>query len=296
MKTICEPINVNDKLLSGFVSVFHLMDMIEQNTENEFILDFSKAQFVSPTFTLPLLTFLKGCNKNYRFQNVSGYLSTIHFADAIKPDEGRISAFKAMMEAYGNKSFMPIINFPTKASSDDVKNQILSTVENLLIHQANISGNVAAGLKYIVEECVDNITQHSKSERGAIVAQAYPNKHYLDICIADNGVTLLGSYLENNDQDIASDLEAMQAANRGISTKNLPDAENRGYGIITSKKMLVEGLDGAFVMLSGTAMYLYNRVENRFIELPHGLRCPGTIVAFRVPYINGNFNYINYVE
>ena len=32
-------------------------------------------------------------------------------------------------------------------------------------------------------------------------------------------------------------LDQVQAANRGISSKNLPDAENRGYGIYTSNRM-----------------------------------------------------------
>ena len=60
--------------------------------------------------------------------------------------------------------------------------------------------------------------------------------------------------LQNN--EIESDLEAIQAANRGISTKNLPNAENRGYGIITSKKMLIDGLGGSFIMMSGNARNL----------------------------------------
>ena len=165
-----------------------------------------------------------------------------------------------------------------------------------MIKQASIAPNVATGIKYLIGENVDNITQHSKSERGYIFAQAYPNKQYLDICIADNGITLLGSYKENNDQDIITDLEAIQAANRGISTKNRPEAENRGYGIITSKKMLITGLNGCFAMISGGSMFIYNQNVNKFIDLPQGLKCPGTIVAMRVPYCNSDFNYINYVE
>src|SRR5574344_3058492 len=98
---------------------------------------------------------------------------------------------------------------------------------------------------------VDNITQHSESGCRYIFAQEHPKKHFVDICIADNGITLLGSYKKNGDFDIATDIEAMQAANRGISTKNLPEAETRGYGIITSKRMLTEGLDGNFIMISG---------------------------------------------
>ena len=85
-------------------------------------------------------------------------------------------------------------------------------------------------------------------------------------------------------------------ANRGISTKNLPNAENRGYGIITSKKMLVDGLGGTFVMMSGNALHLYNSLDRRFVEAPENIRWNGTIIALRVPYMNKDFQYINYIE
>lgn len=91
-------------------------------------------------------------------------------------------------------------------------------------------------------------------------------EQYLDICIADKGITLSGSYRENNDTDIVSDMEALKAANRGISTKNLPNAENRGYGLITSKKMLTNGLGGLFIMISGSAILIksetFNELQN----------------------------------
>ena len=108
--------------------------------------------------------------------------------------------------------------------------------------------NIATGFKYMIGESVDNIIEHSRSERGYIFAQAYPKNQYIDICIADNGITLLGSYRTLKNNAINTDIEAMQAATKGQSTKNLPEAENRGYGIITSKKMLVEGLNGSYVM------------------------------------------------
>ena len=98
------------------------------------------------------------------------------------------------------------------------------------------------------------------------------------------------------DNEIESDLEAIQAANRGISTKNLPNAENRGYGIITSKKMLIDGLGGTFVMMSGNALHLYNSLDRRFVETPENIRWNGTIIALRVPYMNKDFQYINYIE
>ena len=96
--------------------------------------------------------------------------------------------------------------------------------------------------------------------------------------------------------EIENDLEAIQAANRGISTKNLPDAENRGYGIITSKNMLIEGLKGSFIMMSGNALHIYNSKDRRFIGMPHDIRWKGTIIALRIPYVNKEFQYINYIE
>ena len=67
------------------------------------------------------------------------------------------------------------------------------------------------------------------------MAQSYPNQGYTDICIADTGHTIIGSYAENpRTAEISSDIEAIQAAVNGISAKNLPNAENRGYGFRTS--------------------------------------------------------------
>lgn len=224
------------------------------------------------------------------------YMKAFHMDEAIMPDKGRQSEFIAVMERYAKKTYIPVINFPSNAENDE-KEYILAVVERLLIRQSDIQGNVANGLKYMISETIDNITEHSESDRGFICAQAYPRKGYLDICIADNGITLLGSYSKLADNEIESDIEAIKAANRGLSSKNLPDAENRGYGIYTSKKMLVEGLGGQYMMMSGSSGYMKSRTIDGFFDLPKNLRWHGTIVALRIPYGNApGFNYINYIE
>ena len=200
-----------------------------------------------------------------------------------------------MMEGYIHRTYIPIVNFPAKSDSDD-KDIISSVIENIIIRQLSIPSNVAIGLKYMIEETLDNIAEHSDSDRGFIFAQAYPNKGYLDLCIADRGVSLLGSYQKIPGNEIASDLEAIKAANRGISCKNLPEAENRGYGIYTSKKMLTEGLGGQYMLLSGGSFYFKTPDFASFYSLPDGLRWNGTIVALRIPYNVDKFNYINYIE
>lgn len=286
----------DDRLLDGLSPVVKIMSQIEATKENNIIIDFSDAHFVSPVFVLSLIIYLSKCGKSITVQNVPDYLAVIGLdSGGIKPDQIRQTEFLAILERYASKTYIPIINFDAHRNSD-AKEVVSSLVENMIIRQLSIQHNVANGFKYMVDEILDNITEHSESDRGYIFAQAYPNKAFLDVCIADSGVTLLGSYQKLPGNEIASDMEAIRAANRGISSKNLPDAENRGYGIRTSKGMLVDGLGGQFMMISGSGLYFKRPDYDSFFRMPDGLRWNGTIVALRIPYQSDKFNYINYIE
>ena len=78
-------------------------------------------------------------------------------------------------------------------------------------------------------------------------------------------------------------VKALILANEGYSTKNRPEAENRGYGISTSKKMLVEGMKGSFFMLSGGAFHRYEAGTNDYIDLKGKFSWNGTIILLRIP-------------
>lgn len=85
--------------------------------------------------------------------------------------------------------------------------------------------------------------------------------------------------------------------NEGYSTKDLPDTENRGFGISTSKSMLVDGLKGAFFMLSGGAFHRHDSNVNVFIKLPETINWNGTIILMRIPVtVPANFNYLKYIR
>lgn len=286
----------DDRMSDGLLAAIDTIHLINEATDENITLDFSDVKFITSLYVLPLVVFLNSCNKNITIVNMNEYLQTIGFAKGMCPDKMRKSEFIAIMEKYSQKTYIPIVSFPATKDSDDKKDAILSTVESIIMRQLNLDSNISTGLKYMLGESIDNIIQHAQSERGYIFAQSYPNKKFLDICIADSGITLLGSYQTLPDNEIESDLEAIQAANRGISTKNLPNAENRGYGIITSKKMLIDGLDGSFIMMSGNALHLYNSEHQKFIETPSSIRWDGTIIALRMPYLNKDFHYINYIE
>ncbi len=76
----------------------------------------------------------------------------------------------------------------------DDKNEIISAIESIIVKQTGLEQNIISGIKYMLGETVDNISEHSKSECGYIIAQCYPTSKCIDICIGDTGITLLGSY------------------------------------------------------------------------------------------------------
>ena len=293
-------INIPDRwLLDGLGPVVRMMVQVEGLPEEEDVtVDFSQTQFTTPVFVLSLIVYLAGCGRTVQFANVPEYLQTVGLpSGGLKPDRMRKTEFLARLESFSSKTYIPIVDFSALVH-DDEKDAISSFVENMIIRQLSIRPNVANGMKYMIEETLDNITEHSQSERGYIFAQAFPKKGYLDVCIADCGVTLLGSYRKLYDIEIETDMEAIKAANRGISSKNLPDAENRGYGIRTSKGMLVDGLGGQYLMISGGALYFKRPGYDSFYRMPDGLRWNGTVVAMRIPYDYDSFqfNYIHYIE
>ena len=118
--------------------------------------------------------------------------------------------------------------------------------------------------------------------------------------LADDGITIFGSYVRSKkylEEIGASEVKALTFANEGRSTKNLPNAENRGYGISSSKKMLVEGLGGSFFMLSGGAFHRHDSSGSVYVKLPETINWSGTIILMRIPVqVPIDFDYSKYAQ
>lgn len=184
----------DDRLIDGLTPVVWIMSQIESSNEREVTMDFSNTKFVSPVFALSLIIYLSQSGRQITFTNIPDYLQRIGFSNGgIKPDTMRQTEFLAELEKYASKTYIPIIDFAAGRNSD-AKEVVSSIAENMIIRQLSIRSNVANGLKYMIDETLDNITEHSESDRGYLFAQAYPSKGFLDVCIADRGVSLLGSY------------------------------------------------------------------------------------------------------
>jgi len=150
----------------------------------------------------------------------------------------------------------------------------------------------------VVGGLIDNISQHSGSRCGYLFCQRVRRELY--IVIADRGRTIYGNYIyAKRYEDIVGvdEAAALRIANEGYSTKNLPTAENRGYGLSRSRKMIVKGLGGAYFMLSGTAFYRQGAEGGYVVNVPEGDRWNGTIILLRLPLETPKgFEFYDYVE
>lgn len=178
-------------------------------------------------------------------------------------------------------------------------NQVLKQVEQHLDNECPIYSKLSQSISYLLDELTCNMQQHSHTNEGLIYAN-FSNDH-IEIVLADHGISIYGSYVQAQkylDLIGNSDAEAVGLAKDGYSTKDLPNAENRGYGISSNIKMITCGLKGEFAIYSGNALFVQTPIESKLLELPEGLDMQGTMVVVRIPTNNipDNYNFYEYIS
>lgn len=155
-----------------------------------------------------------------------------------------------------------------------------------------------AAMSYFISELVCNVEQHAGVEKGYGLVH-YDNKsNRLLVGIADGGVSIYGSYVRAQrylSEVGDSDAQALYLAQNGYSTKNLPNAENRGYGISSNSRMIVQGLGGTFTILSGNALFYHSSDGKRIFALPEDFVWPGTLVLADIPVEERTFSLYDYI-
>lgn len=204
-----------------------------------------------------------------------------------------LSAFNVLLsQGHGNDG-LPVISFPAMGERTDIRNAITSAIEDFVVSEAGLMSNIATAFRYVTDEIIDNITEHADTDLGYL--NALWDGMALTVCIADGGKTIYGSYLDKQFDGIASDQAALHAAVLGISTKNRPGAENRGFGISTSVEMIISGLDSAMVIMSGRGLLIRTKDRNDYTELPEPIYMPGTLVSFTLPVQKEGFTIYDYI-
>lgn len=159
---------------------------------------------------------------------------------------------------------------------------------------------LSQSISYLLDELTCNMQQHSCEDKGYLYAQYNKEEKRIEIILADYGISIYGSYVQAQkylDLIGNSDAEALSLAKDGYSTKDRPEAENRGYGISSNTKMVTDGLRGEIAIYSGNALLVQTPSDIKLLELPEQLDMKGTIVIARIPTdIPHNYNFYEYIS
>ncbi|MBW6483998.1 MAG: hypothetical protein K0B10_13180 [Vicingaceae bacterium] len=286
--------------------MFKYIEQTNLSDSKVYVFDFDSCRFTSP-FLIGGLTSIANSNLenggsntwlyNKNDEYLAGYLNAIKFPEGIDFQNTNPNQLDELFKPYYDKTYIPIICFPTGLIHAEIimREKVLTAVNTLLKNQLNLKGQILTGISYMIDEMTQNIVDHSDSEKGIIFAQFYPTKNYLDLCIADYGKGLYKSYQESDKHNPKNTEEAINFAVFGKSTKNI--AESRGFGISTSREMLVKGLKGKFFFMSDDTFYIQSQDRQEVIVLPNNITYKGCYVAMRIPILNNEqFKYYDFTE
>ncbi|MCK9577963.1 hypothetical protein M0R01_00525 [bacterium] len=285
MKTVLVKNIKRDSLASQFYSIYEALrdvdfkDSISVNFE---------AKWLYPLMILPFCAYIQcigGENKNEN----NSYLNAINFPDGVSS----VSEFQKKVQR--NKNFIPISVL--KSTEEKNRGMLVDQLTDLIIKIINPTGEFSNNLTIPIFEMVDNISEHSKANKGFIFAQYYPQGSYIDVCVVDCGRGFVNTYKEEKGI-VFTDEEALAKVLQGFSAKK---EKGRGEGICNSRRMICEGLLGEFILASGSSVFVANKeypmgkVEFQPIHLPN-FYWQGTIVAFRMPKPKKEFNFSEFFK
>jgi len=234
-----------------------------------------------PLVILPIASHINDAGGEYHLPmnpNVRDYLSFVRFPDGVtSPSEVALS-----------RTYFPICTL-LRYSED--RSKLESAFVDMIFKVLPDHSSVRAAVHYPLAEFIDNIFEHSRSDRGYIFAQYYPTKNYLDMCVVDRGRGFAKTYKEERNYDL-DDIKAMKHALRGVSTK--PESM-RGKGIKTSRKVVCNALKGEIMLVSGSAAF-HGRHEEGIIYELENFYWKGVIVTFRIPKPKGDVRIHRYLE
>jgi hypothetical protein len=304
--TINIPVNIAENFGAPIYLLIDYISTINQSKENDIHFDFTRCRFMNPFLIAGIASIARAQQKegktiSYSFneqnESLTNYIKAICFPESFNYEQYKLTELNNVLEPYHSKNYIPLFCFPNKKNDEDsqIREKIISAINSIFKNQLKLSGAVLQAIYYLVDELTQNIADHSDSEKGILFAQFYPSKNYMDVCIADYGKGLLQSYIDSGKHNPLSSGEAVNFAVFGKSTKDLP--ESRGFGISTSRKMLVEGLKGKFFIYSGNAFFIQSIEKQELIELSKEYNYKGCYVALRIPiFDNKQFDFYSYVE
>ena len=118
-------------------------------------------------------------------------------------------------------------------------------------------------LRFIINEIINNIEEHSYSKNSYFLSREYGDK--LELSFIDDGISIPKS-LENAGIDFKNDCDAIDKAINGASEDKTNELL-RGYGLNSSLNLVVRGNGGEILISSRKGLLHLDKYEKKFKEL-----------------------------
>lgn len=171
-----------------------------------------------------------------------------------------------------NDTLQPIVSLPKKHDAHEI-DKLQETIGSLF------DNKLKSPIYYLLGEIITNIYEHANHKNAFIMAQKYPKKNEVDLCIMDDGITIPTSY-KNFGFNISEETEAIRMALQGFSTK---EEEGRGNGLRKTASMLLEAFNAEYLLFSGNAGVFIASGNKTFLS-SKSYRLNGTLVACKLSY------------
>lgn len=265
---------IHPELINNFLSFSRLR--LEYDMSG--ILDLSSVGFYFPTTLLPLINFIR--------ENAIEYYP--HYDTGVN---NYILAVTNKDKLVKGKSYVPIVKLPEQESPREIPYEAEKLVGEL---SRFVSKNEEINsFGFVLQELADNIYEHSNFNNGYVMAQRYPNKNFVELCIYDDGMSIPGSIEKKYKKYLNQDSSAISAAIvKGVSTKK--EEDKRGNGLHDSINLFAHGLNGEILIISRNGANFINKgccngskkfpkIEPTKYKLTNFPNLDGTLIGIRVP-------------
>lgn len=284
MQTIVVSKPKNDSIISQFGALYLTFKDIVWGESINF--DLRQIEWICPALLLPLSAYITTYSGSFIIDDeskIKQYLEIVKFPSGVDS----IGEFERAMQT--QRSYIPISVLKKDLGVE--RERLESMFTDMLFKVLPDGSGTRNAIYYPIGELAGNIFEHSGQKNGYLFGQFFPNKDWLDICIVDTGRGLVKTYRDEKGLSL-SDSDAISEAMKGNSTKS---NKERGYGLWTSKNLVCEGLDGQFLLLSGSAALFSQRQENRLVDLP-SFNWQGVVISYRIPRPKKVIDFTKYIE
>lgn len=267
--------------IEGALIASRQLNDLPTNSES-YIFDFSSISFFEPFGMLYFITQLRKFREQYPKSKFSAknydrhtYAAHMGFFRAFGLKHGNSPG-----EAPGSSHYVPISNLDLSNLDNEAKSKYedkRETLERISHKLASVlirenSGDLNETLTFSLREIFRNVFEHANISNLWYVAQHWPQRGVVEVCILDEGVGITKSLQKNPHLTVKSDIEALQLSLlpgiSGVAYKGGPRQTNdpwanSGYGLFMTSQLCQKG--GSFILISGNGgIRLEKNVQTNF--------------------------------